>query len=324
METVADEEGRYRFEGVAPGNYYLQIDVGGYAEMPYRREVNVEDVPEGAKITGMDIQLVRRASLHVWVTDTDGRPIADAEVRYVMPDQRTDENGVCRYEEVRPEWPCHLMVDHPEYAFAIADSVILAPGEDRRMTFVLSSGGVLEGTIRDGRGDPVPDARVLVCSVAPGCPWYWARRFGRIVHADANGHYRAERVPRGSIRLVVDHRDPVFAPVETIVRIGGDGSVTRRDLSVSSGGTVTGRVMDARGQPVAGVRVYFTPRRYPWRVLTDEEGRYRAEHVPVGAYEVATDWYPRDEHPEKQRVVVKDGETATVDLVVGEGRVHEM
>ena len=241
METVTDEEGRYRFEGVAPGKYYLQIDVGGYAEVPYRREVSVEGIPEGMEITGMDIQLVRRASLHVRVTDTDGRPIADAEVRYVMPDQRTDENGECRYEEVRPEWPCHLMVDHPEYAFAIVDSVILAPGEDRRMTFVLSSGSMLEGTIRDWRGEPVPDAQILVCSVAPGCPWYWSRRFGRIVHADENGYYRAVRVPQGSIRLVVDHKDPLFAPLETIVQIDGDGSVTRRDLSVSSGGTVTDR-----------------------------------------------------------------------------------
>ena len=160
MDTVTDEEGRYRFDGVAPGEYWFQTDLGGYVEVPYHRRVLVERDPEAEDIEGVDIQLVQRASLRIRVTDAEGRPVPGAEVRYVGSNQRTDEDGECRYEEIRPESPYPLMVDHPEYAFAFLDSLILTPGEDRRMTCVLSSGGTLEGTVTDWEGEPVPNARV--------------------------------------------------------------------------------------------------------------------------------------------------------------------
>ena len=319
MDIVTDEEGRYRFEGVAPGEYCLQTDLGGYAEVPYRRKVNVQGIFGSENIEGMDIQLVRRASLSVRAMDEQGRPVPDAEVRYMTPDQRTDENGECTYEAVRPEWPYPLMVDHPDHTFAFVDSLVLVPGEDRRMTFVLSSGGTLEGTITNWRGERVPNARITVCLADSGFPFYWYRRFGRIMHADETGHYRAEHLPQGLLRLLVDHEDPIFAPLEGTVHSGGDGSVTRKDIPVLRGGVVTGRVTDAEGRPVEGIRVYFDPWRYPWKVLTDAEGWYRAEYVPSGEYEVTTSGYYEDERKEKKRVVVEDGGAVTVDLVAGGG-----
>ena len=319
MDTVTDKEGQYRFAGVAPGEYWLETGLGGYVEVPYRLKIEIPNNPEAQDIENADLQLVRRAALHIRVMDTDGRPISGAEVRYVTPDQRTDEDGRCQYDGLRPEWPNHLIVDHPEYAFVFVDSLILSPGEHRRITFVLSSGGTLEGMVTNWKGNPVPNARVTVCSPAldPASSWY--RRFGRIVHADETGHYRAAHLPRGVLRLRVDHRDPIFAPLEVTVHIGGNGSVTRRDLSALCGGAVVGCVKDANNRPIEGVRVYFAPHRYAWQVLTDQEGRYRAEHVPAGEYEISTDGYYRDERRERNQVVVEDGDVATVNLIVGGG-----
>lgn len=316
MDTATDGEGRYRFEGVPPGKYWLQTDLGGYAEVPYQRPLKVVD---GEDIGGADLQLVRRAAVSIQVRDSEGHPIPGAEVRYVMPDQRTDENGRCRYEEMRPERGYRMMVNHPDYAFAFIDSLVLRPGENRELTFVLSSGGILEGYITDWEGKSVARARITIGPGGSGLPLYWLQRFGREVSSDDKGYYRAEHLPEGLVRMVVHHDEPLFAPHELTVVIGGDGSLTRRDITVQRGGTMAGRVVDPEGRPVKGIlRVYFMPwRYYRWKIRTDEEGYYRAEHVPAGEYEVTTSGRHWDTNREKRKVTVEDGEIVRVDFTVG-------
>ena len=77
---------------------------------------------------------------------------------------------------------------------------------------------------------------------------------------------------------------------------GGDGrplfSAAARTLAVPTvalgpGHTIAGQVVDARGEPLAGVAVQALPRpvldeALPWRTRSDEEGRFEFTTLPYG------------------------------------------
>ena len=81
-----------------------------------------------------------------------------------------------------------------------------------------------------------------------------------------------------------------------------------------------GRVVDREGRPVKGTEIDISPGGlYQWEILTDEDGFYRADHLPPREYSVSVRmlyhlWHPGSEKREKVQVV--EGGVVRANVVV--------
>lgn len=147
----------------------------------------------------------------------------------------------------------------------------------------------------------------------------------------ADGAFSIENVQPGEYRLRVFYRREIVpisarhgaADVLTSpVRIDASSAKLPLEIVVTLGtGTVEGRVLNARGEPVAGTVVALVPDA-PFRdrsglyrtAMTDADGRARLDEVPPGEYTVlAGDVEPEDwQDPDRLRAYEARGERLTI------------
>jgi plastocyanin len=150
--------------------------------------------------------------------------------------------------------------------------------------------------VRDGDGQPVPDA---VVALAP---------------RGAEAALVAARAPALARKLVVDQRNETFIPYVQIVPLGGEVVFRNSDLTrhhvysfspvkafefVLAPGEASDPVAFARTGVVAiGCNIHDQMVAYlyvtdlPWAALTDQQGRAVLTDLPDGAYQLHT-WHPR-------------------------------
>jgi hypothetical protein len=134
--------------------------------------------------------------------------------------------------------------------------------------------GSISGTVRDaGTGAPLSNVRISL----PG---------SEVATTDSEGRFRLADVAPGPKRVwASDSVRGASAGVSVMVRAGEEAAV---EIRLKPGGSISGRVVDSGGQPVARVVVLLLDRRYRYRdlvyspdqsVATDERGEYRLERV---------------------------------------------
>jgi hypothetical protein len=132
----------------------------------------------------------------------------------------------------------------------------------------------VEGLVRNRTGQPIAGALILpgrdrVCSNEK--PVY---------HTDADGRFALPQVGRGRLSLTV--KADGYAP--ELRQIQATGGAAPLEVVLEPGRSLRGRVVDADGQPLAGVHV-FADTRHGHRtletcLLTDEEGRFHWSSAP--------------------------------------------
>jgi hypothetical protein len=174
--------------------------------------------------------------------------------------------------------------------------------------------GVIRGRVIDGtRGTPIARATVtaMVSVVPPGAtgePGAASHMFGRSqsVRTDAAGSFAFTGLPPSRVALSA-HREGFHpaAPAprgrdatpsgQPVVTLGAGATVDAPDLLLVRGGALTGRVVDALGDPVIGAQVLPLGRvgdpGQPWRMAaspaqTDDRGTYRVYGLRAGRYTV--------------------------------------
>ncbi len=167
------------------------------------------------------------------------------------------------------------------------DRTIERAGRDEEL--VLARGAAVEGEVRARGGREAVEGAEVTLTARAGV--YRAR-------TDAEGAFGFRDVPPGPARLVVAHaghaRRELEVEVPEPVR---DRPARLERVVLEAGGSVEGRVLDARGDPVAGARVAagavpaYVPAGAlpPGVVATDAEGRFRLDDLPPG--DVAVEAY---------------------------------
>ena len=160
--------------------------------------------------------------------------------------------------------------------------------------FSLERGGILRGYVKDDAGQPIPSMCVIAQDVnCGGGMWYGQGQ------TDSTGYF-SFTVPPGVYYIRADSH---CAQLNYVTKFwdGGSGTIDCSqasaitveaeqttelpDMHLPVGGTVTGRVTAANGQPIANVCVNATNSicgGNSWFVGTqsDSEGRYAIERVP--------------------------------------------
>jgi 5-hydroxyisourate hydrolase-like protein (transthyretin family) len=296
--TVADGQGRFETRPLqwdSPDPYVV------WASDPQR---NLAAMVWSADQTPLEIRLAPGAYMTATAATADGKPASGVKftLMALSPDAKywecfmvgaTDATGKLRLGPLPPGVPIRMQagVNVQEITMALKGDwdnpkpVTLVAGEDRALPPLVfdPNGRTLRGTVVDEAGAPVPGAQVA----SSGPP----------VTADAQGKFELPKLPmRGALWIIAAH------PTKLLIGLRQVDPSAEPDtrLVLRATGTITGRIIDEAGQPVAGGEVrldggasgpprMMNPSRWlpvlgtaPDWEKTDADGRFRRAGVPAG------------------------------------------
>ena len=221
------------------------------------------------------------------VTDKDtGRPIAGASVLVSMAiieepltafgppksladvELTTDAEGTYRFtispeQMATPSLHLSLGVHQPGYVDRSDSAPYRTIAKDEQAgkrpwfeDLQLRRGKAIEGRLVDPEGAPVAGVVILgLCSLPDFHPAKGSHGFEGYNEAeaktDADGRFRFDALPTGPVIYWVESRD--YAPSVHILKNGERGDMGT--ITLKRGNTIQGKVLNARGKPVAGVYV---------------------------------------------------------------------
>ncbi len=292
-------DGAFDLETVGPGIYLVQVMAPGYAPM-LSRPINTDEE------TSLALQLTRGGRLEGYVTNEKGDPLTGAKV---VPLSSAHGNGNDDFEEfvtdegaVRtvdgrfafahlPAGRETLKVTHPDYTGAIVRDIEIVEGrQEHSIDIVLTRGTSIEGIAYDASGTPQSGVSLFVYDQEGYRQNRQdaANRLGTAV-TDANGFYRIDRLPVGTMCCLT--RSDAGSTLGVVRRacVTTEGTVTRLDLGGQP--SVSG-TLRKDGRPIARTRIIiasvdnYNSRVYLNIAETDESGYFAARGVPAGRYGV--------------------------------------
>lgn len=324
-QAVSGPDGRFRFDGLPtkPLSIYASRDGStvesyGSIALPGTRR--------------FDIHLRRTTSVIGTVTDEDGEPVAEANVRVMVQGMgtqalaTTDAEG--RYE-VAPVPAAALSsvnvsadgyVRHPDPAAPNANlGVILRDDEPFELDITLRKGLSAEVTVLGGDGERLSGVNVSLLLVSR---WNQGQSFQAstgdggvadigglvtgtyLVHVQAPGHVQPDLPPRHGNLL----QSPDSIPAKYRLTLDPESSPGRLEVRLSAGTSVAGTVLDPDDQPVVGAEITIAGARPEKTVFSDETGAWRLDGVPPSRRSVASARVPDGPSGTSEPFLVNEGE----------------
>lgn len=254
-EALTGGDGRFLVEGLLAQPHFLVVRAEGY--LPYGPALVT---PGGDPIP---VTLQRAATIRGRVVDALGHPVANALVE--MVGDRLPQAGSAQA---------------PQGSQATPAAGAVLPGAPSPQSPLQGAGelGVTLGNVPPIPlgGAPMGSNPQVLMRVPSG-----VAMLGTVAAITASdGTFVIEGVPPGNVQLSVQH--PAHAPVWTSPRtIGAGRTIDGWEIVLPESGAIDGRVVDARGMPVAGVLVELTSPRenVPRAALTARDGGFVFEAV---------------------------------------------
>jgi len=318
--------GRFTLGALPAGEAYVAVTVPGRmrlrglrVQMPHEGVLTIRLGGDTGRIAGTvrggDEEPVANAQLLLGVGDEEGR--------YATVLGTTGADGTYRIEGVpagRLSYVQVLATGYPVLSerppLARWSGAVVEDGKETRLDLVLERGCVVEGRVTDdATGAPLAGAKVYVAlATASG-----SREEALHDTSDADGRFRIEGVPPGLHLLLAEHathfvpgllkprtrqvrferysQEVAIAPPELQLLVMPSERVVRRDLALSRGGEVRGRVLGPDDEPVGGASVlaletplqqtlwqlgYQPPFDATRTARTDAEGRFLLQGLAPG------------------------------------------
>ncbi|MBK9090864.1 MAG: carboxypeptidase regulatory-like domain-containing protein, partial [Holophagales bacterium] len=309
--TTTGADGTFRFVGAASEQNELVVEAAGLA--PAR----VADAKGGAQSRA--IVLAAGTPLAGSVKKSDGKPAAGVLVRYEADGLETSwvETGADG-AFVLPDLPSRqgsVVADAGDGGFVEVRSVTPAPGH-AALGLVLAPPTVLEGRTLDvATLKAVPRVKLAV----------GAREAIRIARSGADGRYRVRGLRPGDATVRAD--EPRYVPwARRRIRLD-KGTTKTLDIPLTRGATLSGRVLDEDGRPVAEAKVLVSLgdlgqgqfRLVSQAMASDlgaeirsrEDGTFSASRLPPGENQRLTAEHPDYEKGKVGGISLQPGETRT-------------
>ncbi|MHC4954502.1 MAG: sigma-70 family RNA polymerase sigma factor [Planctomycetota bacterium] len=321
-EFKTDSAGRFEIDGSA-GERSIKVALSKDGFIP-------DDVFLGAWADKDDEFVLRRgAALRIRVVSPLGAPVEGAafiatmeEVRDIEPTRRwllwddekkgvSDADGIVDLGQAPPV-DLTLAIDHPGFAWFHGEwkADELADGE---IEVRLSVGGTVRGTVTGPDGEPVGGALV--------------KALRRTTRTKRDGTYVLEHVVTTGPSVMAAH--PEFGPAEfgsalgwdtsVPVRVADGGEVSGIDIVLGRATRVRGRLVDAQGEPVAGLKLNNALNggmSVSGAPTSDDEGRFVAGPFklrgPSGVWHIFQTKSQLHRIPDGLKWTIRRGETLDV------------
>lgn len=278
--TTTGADGRFRARvSSASSRIDVQAAAPGYALL--RRSVQP---PQPGDESEIELVLKRGFAVRGTVRDEAGSPIEGARVTtfftsFYQP-ALSDARGQFEISWLEPGRERHSLFAR-KAGFIEARTTVEKSKPKESYNLVMKRGARVEGRVFDSHRKPLAGAELYI-GFSPSA----YNRIDAVSRDD--GSFVFAHVTPGERRLSVEARG--HAPHVIEVDVQGDVPVTQIDLFLLTGGSVGGRVQDAAGKPLAGVWVstlqagtrHARGEYIGTHVESDEEGRFRVEHLPQG------------------------------------------
>jgi protocatechuate 3,4-dioxygenase beta subunit len=339
LETHTDEGGAYAFDELPGGSFTLRVEAPGYApaEVP-----GLEAEPGGVPTDLGILTLLPGATLTGRVVDSDGQPVAGAEV-WAALDQgslalgrkpslgttQTPEDGTFELSDL--PLAVRLTLTAAKEGYALAEVRQIDPASAESLRVVLVPAARLAGRVVDSSGNGVGRARLTLLT---GETDPWSEYNAPTTSTDEEGRFDLENLESGSVRLLVEASE--FLPrVEPMTLEPGKG---KEDLliQIEPGLHLEGQVLDPDRTPISGASVTALGRMELSRnqpgTSTDRDGRFRIGGLGPGSVEILVSaegypqetlgWAVRADGPPLE-IVLSRGSSLTGRVVDEEGRPVE-
>ncbi|HEY5945886.1 MAG TPA: carboxypeptidase regulatory-like domain-containing protein [Kofleriaceae bacterium] len=279
VSALSQDDGSFTLSGVP-------IGMVGLGARPY--EVLAPKQLEIKKsIDDVKIEIATLAAIHGKIT-RKGQPVADGLVQgpSIGEPVKTDATGAYRAEGLPPGEVQFFASSAEHKAFAIPKNVKVAAGEDKLVDVELDLAGRVKGIVVDESGKPVPGVYVRLLNDEGD--------MGESM-ANAKGEFDAGSMSGGEYRASVYPSPMAGQPFEPaagdafMIKVPSDGEVTGVKLAIKyETFTISGRVVDDAGGPVADVHIEAIGRGKPGidlpSIMSSADGTFRIRNLARGSY----------------------------------------
>lgn len=278
-----DESGQFKME-LADGTYQLVANKPGFGPsfVPAQTGENVSMVlTQSGRVRGRVLG-ANRAPMQRFVIDVlTAAPDSFAAPTPLFSKRFESKDGTFEVDEL-PGWPVVVRATAVDHAPAFSSAINLAsPSDTREVELLLTDGCVLEGTVRDGAGKPLPNVFVDAEARFPGGVSEVSMEAASRAESDMEGRFRIEHAPSG--KVVVRGYDGDHAPSMVVVEVADCKADKPLELVMSDGGSITGVARKGDGSPLPGARLTLMARSIGFvNVVADEEGQFRFDSIPPG------------------------------------------
>ena len=335
---------------VAPGKFDIRVRVAGSGV------ASVQESIEEGQAKGLDLKLAPGVKFLAQCLDHNtGQPVVGVKLTHWMKpgiEGSSDEKGLILIKDVPPGKYPRFQVEAKGYARWWSSECATEwsrlqkdkgfqrnfDGLDFDITpefgpvmIEMEQAVTIRGRVFDPDGKPVAGATVAPAKTGSGNSLTGDTRFS--VATDKDGRYECELPASGLEEYNLIAHDGKYGEWRTWANGASATMMTRPgqmkkdfDLKLNRPATVTGRVVDAKGKPVAGREVQSAPtaldenRYYVPTTKTDKDGKYTLKFVRPGEnfVQVAPFWLLAKDAPlgTAKVVTAKAGEVSEgVDLI---------
>ncbi|MCP3919598.1 MAG: carboxypeptidase regulatory-like domain-containing protein [bacterium] len=295
---ISDAGGRFRFEGLRPGQVRLVVKRSRYVNAA----LVLQSVEHGSLHEGLVLRLRPEGHLRGTVVDEHGDPVPGASLsaypedrewlRFADPEQtlhtaRARGDGTFHISGLREQRYRLAAIGSGETRTLIAELRDLAP-DGAPLRVVARAGARLELEVLDAAGGPV-EGRVKLRRTGRELPSLEGDWFQRTANVTAGRTTLADLAPGNWLAVV---RSDGHAPFHLPLHLHATQTV-QHAVRLDALATLRGRILDERGAPIAEADVFLRNEHLELledprpRTRTDTGGRFALDSLAPGEYQLA-------------------------------------
>lgn len=301
LQAFSGSDGHFEVHHLPVGRFDVEVTAAGHAPtlLP-----SVEVGEDAAHLELGRVDMLPGTRFELRLTDPLGRPVEGAEIgirlrsgmspsnslRRATSERKgvSDEQGRFVLLDLDPEERLDISVEHPDFAATALDEV---PASSGQVSIALKTGARLFGRLIDHQGNPRPQVTLWMVSNIEGTSagHSGTRPFSKTAKTDRNGRFDFDHVVPGKVSIQGFGSDKHLLDGVSVA----DGEVLGPlELAEKLDLTVTGRVLDAHGRPVASAEVRISRRvaensTQAWTASSGLEGYFRIRRQEVGRAEIS-------------------------------------